>query len=133
FVHADQRNQVLPPVPVHHGVADQRMRFESVFDVLRGHILAARGDDDVLFSVGDSEVAVRVKLADVAGVKPSIWLKHFLGGGGIFEVTLHHARTTNEDLAVRSDFDLRPREWGTNGADLYLVGRIYGGASGSLG
>ena len=49
------------------GVIGQR-----VLDVRRRDVLTARGDDDLLDASGDTQEAVVVELAEVAGVKPAV-------------------------------------------------------------
>ena len=46
------------------------------------HVLAARGDDELLLAIDDAEVAVVVDLTDVAGVEPAVGVERFGGALG---------------------------------------------------
>src|SRR5438270_2942846 len=56
--------------------------------------------DQLLEAIHDIEVAVRVGVADVAGVQPAIVIENLRGGGRVVEIALHHLGTANQDLAV---------------------------------
>jgi hypothetical protein len=46
--------------------------FDGVFDVGRGDVLAAGGDDDVLLAAGDVQEALLVDPAQIARVQPPV-------------------------------------------------------------
>src|SRR5262249_44544770 len=58
------------------------------------------GLDEVFLAIGDEKVAVFIDVANVAGVKPTVFTKNFASGFGIFEVALHDARAFGENFAV---------------------------------
>ena len=45
---------------------------ERALHLLRRHVLAARGLDQVLLAVGDPQVAMIIELTDVAGGEPAL-------------------------------------------------------------
>jgi hypothetical protein len=53
-------------------VHDEADRREAQLDVGRRHVLAARGDQDVLLAIDDLEEAVLGEAADVAGEEPAV-------------------------------------------------------------
>ena len=67
-----QRDEVLAPVADEHRRADVRGALQQRLERLRRDVLAVGVDDDVFLAVGDLEEAVRVDLADVAGVEPAV-------------------------------------------------------------
>src|SRR6266540_2391081 len=56
--------------------------------------------------IGDREEAVRVDLADVAGVEPAFRVDRLRRRLRLAEVALHHVRAAGQDLAVIRDSDL---------------------------
>src|SRR3546814_13975058 len=60
------------PVAVDEGLPDLRLDGQHALDALRRDVVAAGIDDDVLLPVGNSDVALRVDLADVAGAQPAV-------------------------------------------------------------
>ena len=72
-IEGDQRRDVLAAVAVHQNLADVGAgRLEHTFDLLRSHVLAAGGLDQVLLPVGDPQIALLVELADVPGREPAV-------------------------------------------------------------
>ena len=71
-VEGDQGDQVGAAVADDDALGDQRVLLDLGLEVGRGDVLAAGGDDDVLFAAGDLDEAVGVDLADVAGVQPAV-------------------------------------------------------------
>ncbi len=91
----------LPPLLVRHG--DHRhlvhigMAIEHVFHLQAGDVLPAR-DDDVLGSVLDLHITVRVPHRQIAAAKPP--LRHRLGAGDrVLEIALHHHIAAQHDFA----------------------------------
>ncbi|MEJ7717287.1 MAG: hypothetical protein WKF31_04715, partial [Thermoleophilaceae bacterium] len=74
---------------------------DLVLDVGRGHVLAARGDDDVLGTARDGEEPVVVQRADVAGREPAVLVQVLVGRLLHLEVALEHVGAAHEDLAAR--------------------------------
>ena len=132
-VEGDQRAEEFALVAVHHRLRDELVDLEQALDLLGGHVLAARGDDDVLLAVGDAQGAgARVDLADVSGVEPAV--DDRLGRGlGVAPVLAHDAGALDQDFAVFGDLDLGAGEGGTDGADVIVVGQVDGGAGRALG
>ena len=123
-VERDQGGDVGPTVAHDERLGDVFRRLEVVLDVLRGDVLSARGDDDVLLAVGDREEPVLVDRPDVSRLQPAV-----LGEGrgrrlGVLEVALEHRLAPDEDLAVRCDPDLGARQDGANGAEPVEVGAV---------
>ena len=58
------------------------MLVERILDLDRGNVLAA-GDDDVLRTVLELDIAVRVHDAEIAGVKPAAG-ERLLASAGLF-------------------------------------------------
>ncbi len=97
----DEGARHLPPLLVRHG--DHRhlvhigMAIEHVLHLQAGDVLPA-GDDDVLGSVLDLHITVRVPHCKITAAKPP--LRHRLGaGGGVLEIALHHHIAAQHDFA----------------------------------
>src|SRR5690349_1729502 len=99
-VEHEQRDQVAPPVADHARLADQRQRLEHRLQVRRGHVLAARGDDQLLLAVDDRQVAVVVEPADVAGVQPAVGVEGLRAALRVVQVAGRHDRAAGEHLAA---------------------------------
>jgi hypothetical protein len=82
---------------------------EDVLDLVRVHLQAARGDDDVLLAIYDPEVAVRGHLGHVTGVEPdpavlapTEYLRRVVGS---LPVGRHDLRPADAQNARLSRFD----------------------------
>ena len=95
--------------PTTTAVGDVGVGLEEVLDRLGGDVLAAGGDDDVLFPVGDDQKAVLVEMTDVAGVEPTA-LEVPPGLRFLLVIAFHDVRPAGQDLAVRGDPDLDTRD-----------------------
>ena len=63
-------------------------------------VLAAGRFKNLLFAVGDAQVALGVELADVSGAEPAVF-GHDLGGQvGAFVVAHHHVGSLGQDFSV---------------------------------
>ena len=118
--------------PDHH-LADDGTRLERVFEVLRGHILAARSDDDVLLPVRDAQVPVAVQFPDVSRVEPPFRFDGFRGRFWTAGVTLHDAAAADENLAVRADLELHSGNGRSHRADLVPGGAVHAGGGAGFG
>src|SRR6202000_283316 len=104
-VEGDQRDEVRTTVADHDALGDQLVLADLRLEVRRGDVLAARGDDDVLFAAGDLDEAFGVDLADVAGVEAAG--DDRLGRRlGVLVVPLEDVRALDQDLAVVGDLHL---------------------------
>ena len=112
----DEGDHEFAPVAEDGGVEDERARLERILDGLRRDVFSARGFQQILFPVGDVQVAVRVEVADVAGAKPTVFRKNFPCGVRVAIVALHHARAFHQDFSVGRDFhfDVRDRPAGAS-------------------
>src|SRR5207244_8920365 len=74
-------------------------QFQAIFDRLRSDVLAAGGDDQIFFAIGNLEKAVGINHTDVSGVKPSSFerLGRFLRQ---FVIPLHDVGTAHENFTV---------------------------------
>src|SRR5262249_20965565 len=63
----DERGDEAAPVADDRGVQDEGAGLQDVFDRRRSDQLSARGLEQVLFAVGDDQVAGLIEAADVAG------------------------------------------------------------------
>ena len=113
----------------HGGVRDGRMRQQDGLQLGRRHLVSLVLDQ-LLEAIHDIEVAVRVGVANVAGVQPAIVIENLRGGGRVVEIALHHLGTANQDLAVglRTElfsggdvdhFAFAAGDHGANRSDLY--------------
>ena len=75
-VEGDERRDEGPAVADDERVRDVLRGLQRVLEVLRRHVLAAGGDDDVLLAVGDRQEAVLVDRPDVAGAEPPVARQH---------------------------------------------------------
>src|SRR4029078_5756489 len=78
-VERQQRGDVRAAVAEHDRLRDVSRRLEVVLEVLRGDVLAAGCDEDVLLAVGDRDEPVLVDLGDVAGTEPAVLAEHLAG------------------------------------------------------
>ena len=108
------------------------MRLDGVFQLLRRHVLAASGDDDVLLAVHDAQKAF-LRHADVAGVKPALGIKRLGRRLWIAVVGRKNRRTAQEDLAVIGQLEVDDVDGGTDGAETKMVPAIDEGRGGGLG
>ena len=97
------------PVAQHDGVAHELAALDHALDRLRRDVLAAGGDDQILLSVGDLEETVRVEQAHVTGMEPAFAVQRLRGGLRLPVVARHDVGTPGDDLAIRSDPHLHPR------------------------
>ena len=70
-VERQQRHEVRAVVAVDDGLRDPARLAQRGLEVRRADVLAARRDDQVLLAPGDGDEAVRVDLAEVAGLQPA--------------------------------------------------------------
>ena len=98
------------------------MLLDLALEVGRRDVLAAGGDDDVLFAAGDRDEAVGVDRAEVAGVEPAVD-DRLPGRLVVLVVALEDVGALDQDLAVLGDLDLAAREGFADRADLEVVGR----------
>ena len=75
-----------------------------------GHVLAARGDEDVLLAIDDLEEAVLGEAADVAGLEPAVVGEGLLRGRLVLVVAGEDVRAAREDLAVLGELELDRRQ-----------------------
>src|SRR5487761_1524557 len=108
-----------PAVAVNHGLGDLGLKRQKAFDACRSDHIAARVLDEVALPVSDEDVAVSVKLADIASMQPSVFERP-RRCFGVAPITLHDESAANEDLAILRDFDLDAVERRTNRMDLDL-------------
>src|SRR3954454_21788069 len=119
-VESDQCHEVGAAVADDDALGDQRVLLDFGLEVGGGDVLAAGGDDDVLFAAGDLDEALGVDLADVAGVEPALddRLPRRLG---VLVVALEYVGALDEDLAVLGDLHLAAREWFADRPDLEVL------------
>src|SRR3546814_13264548 len=98
------------PVAVDEGLPDLRLDGQHALDALRCDVVAAGIDDDVLLPVGNADVALRVDLADVAGVQPAVddRARRRLR---IVPVALHDQLAAYQDFAILGDAHLNAGKW----------------------
>src|SRR5256885_3630058 len=106
-----------------HRAHDQGIAEQRVLDLLRGHVLAARGLEERLLAVGDLEEAIAVDLTDVPGVEPAVF--DDLGRGvRLVVIAAHVARALDEDLSVVRDLQLDAGKRSAHGEKAMLVQRV---------
>ena len=106
LVERDERGRVGLAVADDERLGDELRRLEVVLEVLRGDVLAAGGDDDVLLPVGDLDEAVRVDLGDVPRVEPAVRVEHRGRRLGILVVAGEDGLAADQQLAVVRDPEL---------------------------
>jgi hypothetical protein len=116
----DEQRREGPLVAEHHHLGDEGRGGDLVLDRLRGDVLAAGGDEDVLDPVGDAEESLRVDLADVAGVEPPLLVDHLARRLVLVPVPLHDLRPAGEDLAVGVDAQLGAGDGLSHRAELHV-------------
>ena len=86
-------------------------------DRRRRDVLALRGLEHVLLTVGDPQEALGVEFTDVTGVEPAVGVDRL--GSGIRQVVIpaHHTGTLEQHLAVLGDLDLGLGERPSHGAE----------------
>ena len=94
------------------------MAAQPVLELGGGDVLAAGGDDELLLAPGDTQVAVLVEGADVAGAEPAVCREGLGGGLGVVVVGGEHTQTPHLDLVVLTDADLVAAYGRADGADL---------------
>ena len=112
----DQHRRVLAAIAEEHGFGNERAAFEDRFDRLRRDLLPAGGDEQILLSIGNRQVAFRIDVPDVAGVEPSV-LQHIGGRLRLVEVAAHDVRAAGQDLAVVRDPQLHAGNRAANRAN----------------
>src|SRR5580698_6369550 len=100
-----QRDDEFTLIADDHGVENVRARFERVFDRLRRDEFPTSSFDQVFLAIGDEEIVVGIKVADVAGVEPAVFGENFARGVGALVVALHDARAFGKNFAVICDGD----------------------------
>ena len=94
-------------------------------------VLAVRKLEEILFAIGDKDVALVIFITNVAGRKPSI-IHHCLGRVRVTIITAHDVWSAHEHLAVRSDGNVDSGEWSADRADA-IVSRPVGADDASFG
>src|ERR1700731_2148271 len=69
---SDEHGRELALIAHNDGLRDQGIVLQGILDRLGRDKFAARGLDEVLLAVGNGKEAVGIKVADVAGLKPSV-------------------------------------------------------------
>ena len=119
-----ERGRVRPPVADDERLRDVLRRLEVVLEVLRGDVLAAGRDDDVLLAVGDRDEPVRVDLGDVAGVQPAVRVEHLGRRLGILVVAREDGVAADQQLAVLGDPELEPGQRRADRSEAPALGRV---------
>ena len=70
-IDGDETGDELLAVANHHRLADEAMGADPILDHGRCHVLARRGDEDLLLAAGDAQESGAIQLADVAGMEPA--------------------------------------------------------------
>src|SRR5580704_8372757 len=102
-IESDQAGDEGATVAYHHALADQRVRADPVLEYGGRHVLAARGDDQLLLAAGDPQEALVIQFADVPGVQAAVRVEHVAGGRRIVPVAGEYVRPADQDLAVIGD------------------------------
>ena len=114
-------------------VCDVRRGFERVFDRSGRDKLSCGCFQQLLFAIGDDQVAVFVETADIAGAKPSVGGEDLASGFGLVVIALHDVRAFDQNFSVLCNFYLNVRNRAADGAD-FVCGRSIRGDDGrSLG
>ena len=109
---------------------DERLRdelrgLEVVLEVLRGDVLTACSDDDVLLAVGDRDEAVGVDLRDVARVEPAVGVEHGRGRLGILVVApRRRCRCDRSSSPSSCEAELESGQRRSDGAEAPARGRV---------
>ena len=92
----------LAPIVVrnaeHGAFIDRRVAVESVFDLRRIDVFAAR-NDHVLGAVDQKQKPVFIDIANVAGADPAIRIDRRLGGFGVLVIADHHMHAAGHQFA----------------------------------
>ena len=128
----DESAREAPAFGDDDGGRNERAGLELVLDRLGGDELTARRLEQVLFAVGDLEIAVGVDFADVAGVQPTVDQGR-CGRLGVLIVALHDVGPADQDLTVVGDLDLDVANDLTDGAEAGLSRLVDGDDGRGLG
>src|SRR5699024_10896411 len=108
----------------HHALADQRMGAQLVLELGRGDVLPTRGDDDLLGTARDGEVALLVEGSQITGAEPAVG--HRLRGGlGIVVVPLEDHHALDQDLTVVVDRDAAAGQRRPDGARAHVPREVH--------
>ncbi len=99
----------------------QGWRLEEGFDVLRGDVLPARGDDDVLLAVRDPDETLRVDLGDVPRVEPAVGVDRRGGRLGVPVITPEESLAAEEELISLAQLRLDAVDEPADGAELEVI------------
>src|SRR5258706_4110738 len=122
-----------PVVADHPHLGDVLVGLERGLEGLRGDVLPARGDEDVLLPVGDGQEAVLVEDADVAGVEPAFPVDGLRAGLRLLEAAPHDVGAAAQDLPVGCDPHLHPLDGQPHRSRLDPVGTVAGDDRARLG
>ncbi len=110
-----QCHDKFSPVANHHRVQNVRTALKRIFDGLRRDKFPRGGFQQILHAIGNEQIIVFVHVADVAGMKPAVFVNHFARGFRPFVVPLHDHRATHQNFPVVRGFHfaIRNRQSGT--------------------
>ena len=132
LIQCDQQPDEGFTVADNHGLADERVSDQGVFQGFGGHVLAAGSDDEVFLPAGDDQVPGFEDFAQVTGVKPAVVGEGFRGCGWVVPIAVEHGGAFDEDFAVVINPHRYPPNGWAHGAD-FLVHEVHGGGRGGFG
>src|SRR5262249_7905730 len=131
-VQRDQRREIVSAVADDDDLRNELVRLKKVFDVLRGDILTAGGDDEVLLTVGDDQTAGVVESAEVGRMVPAVG-QRLAGGDRVFEIAFKYVAAPDENFPVVGQPDLHTGNRNAHGAKAETLQPIDGRGRGGFG
>ena len=116
LVEGDERGNERTGIADHHRLADQWVRSNPILQRRRRHVLPGASDDQLLLPSSDTQIAIVVKITDVAGLEPSIGVEDIRCGLLIAPVSLEDLRTFGKYLAIGGDTNARAHQRPAHGA-----------------
>ena len=131
-VEGDQRAQVFATVADHHRLPNDVCVFDSGFDILWSDVLAASGDDNVLFATGDGQKPSGVPFPKIPRMKPAVD-ERLPSGLFILKVARKDVGPLHQDLPILAPLHLHPGQNRPHGAITGPPRNVKGGGTAAFG
>src|SRR5689334_22528262 len=129
FIHreiwTDDHANELSRIPNHNRMSNQWRHLQLVLDWLRSHELSAAGFDQVLLSVGNTQEALSIDVADVASLEP-VALECVRSLLRILPIALEDRRTADPEFPVFGNMAFNVGKRLANGSQFVRLGLVDG-------